>query len=178
MGVHNTDSVIFPIRKVPFTLNRRNLEVKCFIPPLITSLNTHGFYLSCCLFLLNLAKFETRATVVKFCVFSKQIYFLFYPFWHQSVNIFRFGTPFSTKWYHVCQHHTRRKSALLRNINVTLLSCARFCTSLSSGLTRRYLFFSHLNFCQWTLRFGNKVISNDVWSSRILEQPFDIYKKI
>ena len=35
-------------------------------------------------------------------------------------NIFRISTPFSTKWCHVCQHHTRRKSALLRNINVTL----------------------------------------------------------
>ena len=37
-------------------------------------------------FSLNLAKFETRATVVKFCVFSKLIYSLFYPFWHQSVK--------------------------------------------------------------------------------------------
>ena len=74
MGVHNTDSVIFPIRKVPFTFSRRNLEVKYFISPLITYLNTHGFDLSCCLFFsLNLAKFETRAIVVKFCVFSKLI---------------------------------------------------------------------------------------------------------
>ena len=70
MGVHNTDSVIFPIRKVLFTLNRRNLEVKYFTSSLITYLNTHGFDLSCCLFSLNLAKFETRATVVKFSVFS------------------------------------------------------------------------------------------------------------
>ena len=44
-------------------------------------------------------------------------------------------------------------------------------------MTRRYLFIFILISVNKPLRFGNRVISNDVWSSRILEQPFEIYKK-
>ena len=135
VGVHNKDRVIFPIRKLPFTLNRRNLEVKYFISPLITYLNTHGFDLSCCLFSLNLAKFETRATVVKFCVFSKQIYSLFYPFWHQSVK-------------HISNRNTFYKMISRMSASYSAQKCApskykrnsRELRPISSGLTRHYLF--------------------------------------